>query len=116
MRVLVCGGRDYRDVVRAFYVLDEYHKKHGITVLIEGGAQGADRLGRQWALGKGLPVITMEANWSFYGKSAGPVRNEWMMQLALPDVIIAFPGGSGTADMVKRGKKEVGVEVYEIDK
>lgn len=101
MRVLVCGGRDYsnRDVV--FLKLDSTHRNRHITLLIHGDARGADRLADQWAILRGVQVGRFPANWNKHGKGAGALRNQAMADLK-PDLVIAFPGGVGTEDMVQR--------------
>ena len=44
------------------------------------------------------------ADWKKYGKSAGPLRNQRMIDEGKPDLVVAFPGGVGTADMISRAK------------
>lgn len=109
MRVLVCGGRDFQENYVLTRVLDTFD----ITVLIEGGATGADQLARAWALSNRVPNETYKANWARYGKAAGPLRNQRMLDEGKPDTVIAFPGGKGTADMVRRARK-AGVPVHQI--
>lgn len=104
MRVLVCGGRDFTDKESAFAILDAYHSTIPITQIIEGGALGADRIGRDWAVANGVPHQTFPADWERYGRSAGPVRNQQMLDEGKPDFVLAFPGGKGTANMVKLSK------------
>lgn len=99
MKLLVCGGRDYTNKVQAFAALDEVHTSFGITEIIEGGARGADRLGREWAQVRGIPYTTFPADWETHGKSAGFIRNEEMAK-SRPDGCLAFPGGAGTRHMV----------------
>ncbi len=53
------------------------------------------------------------ADWDKFGKGAGPIRNQQMIDEGKPDLVVAFPGGTGTADMVKRAKKH-GIEVIEV--
>lgn len=110
-RLLVCGGRN---------LTNDYWEQIEITLgelqpfklLIEGGANGADRLARDWAVSRGIHVATVEALWENYGKAAGPIRNEAMLLLK-PDLVIAFPGGAGTANMVKQAEA-AGIEVRRI--
>lgn len=104
MRVLVCGGRAYfnRDLI--WSVLDHEHLTRKFSVVITGGADGADRLAKAWAESKGLPHIEMAANWRYYGRKGGPIRNSWMIRLAMPDLVIAFPGDTGTADMLDKAR------------
>lgn len=111
MRILVCGGRDYADRAQVEAALDAVHRKHGITLLIEGGARGADRLARRWAERRAVPVRTCEAEWNKYRKAAGILRNARMLAEERPEAAVAFPGGSGTADMVAR-LRAAGVPVW----
>lgn len=97
-KVLVCGGRNYDDWVRVDSVLDRIHRVRRITHLIHGDAPGADRLGGSWARKRSVQVVACPANWSSYGNGAGPIRNERMAELG-PDLVVAFPGGTGTASM-----------------
>lgn len=97
MRLLVCGGRSYED----WSVVSKTLKEIGPTILIQGGAPGADRLAHKWADHNGVPVVTYPANWSA-GRKAGPMRNVFMLLDGRPDMVVAFPGGKGTADMVRR--------------
>ena len=46
-------------------------------------------------------------------KSAGHIRNQVMLDKGKPDVVVAFPGGRGTADMVRRAEG-AGIEVRRI--
>lgn len=101
MKVLVCGGRDYRDWGHVERVLNDL-RAQGMTEICQGGAAGADALAISWAIRKGVPCKTYHANWSRYGKAAGPKRNEQMLREFNPDMIVAFPGGNGTQDMVRR--------------
>lgn len=111
--VLVTGGRHYSDIETLEATLDLAHRQMGISYLIEGGATGADRLARAWARRHGVPVMTFEAHWKEMGPKAGPIRNQWMLAFGKPDILIAFPGGRGTANMIAQARTE-GVEVFEI--
>lgn len=66
-----------------------------------------------WAFFQGCPVIEMKANWDYYKKRAGMLRNEWMIQYANPDLVIAFPGGRGTEGMIALARK-AGIPVHRI--
>lgn len=103
-RVLVCGGRSYSDRWHLYDILDVAHSAHPIGLIIHGGAMGADRLAQSWAVGRGVPCKAYPAEWAKYGKSAGPTRNQMMIDLEKPNLVIAFPGGKGTADVVKRAE------------
>ena len=97
---LVCGGRDFQDAELLHGILDD----RPVTAIVQGGARGADSLASRWAKRNGIPDIKVDANWDFYGKKAGGLRNGWMLNFIKVDIVLAFPGGTGTANMVKRAE------------
>lgn len=119
MRVLVTGGRDYRDRDRVFAELDaRYRAARRDFVVIQGGATGADALAREWAYVRGaegwhLRMLNFPADWTKHGRAAGPLRNAQMIAEGLPDLVLAFPGGRGTADMVRKAMA-AGIEVRKV--
>jgi predicted Rossmann-fold nucleotide-binding protein len=116
MRVLVCGGRHYNDEERVNAELDALVKEHGWIIVIEGGATGADTLARNWATlhrGEDVALKTFEAEWRLHGRKAGPIRNRRMLIEGQPDLVLAFPGGSGTSDMVGKAMA-AGVRIIEV--
>lgn len=115
MRVLVCGGRDYSDENRLFAVLDDIDKQHNITLLISGCASGADTLAMRWSLKWDLQVAMFPADWKKHGRAAGPIRNARMIDEGKPDLVVAFEGGKGTADMIRRARA-AGLRVIEVGK
>jgi hypothetical protein len=120
MRVLVTGGRDFRNREWLFAGLDLLNEvSGGITELIEGGASGADCLAANWAIWKkdrtGKPEHTkVPAEWGKHGRSAGYIRNIEMAQMD-PDVVLACPGGRGTANMVSVARAR-GIRVVFLEK
>lgn len=127
MRLLVTGGRTFgvvppdatpaqrdkavgecRVLMRA---LDAFHAKHAVSVVIHGAADGADLLAGQWAWNAEVAVVECPADWSRYGRSAGPRRNAEMLRDHKPDAVLAFPGGRGTEGMVALALK-AGVPVW----
>lgn len=110
MIVLICGGRDYTDGERVFTELARLHNGADgpVRAVIEGGARGADLLGRFAAMRLHILVTTVEADWKLHGRSAGPIRNQKQLDLLLsaPDkkICLAFPTlqSRGTWDMVRR--------------
>ena len=112
-RILVCGGRDYHDREHVNKTLDNLRQWFTADfVIIQGEANGADLWGKRWGKRQGRPVIGVEAPWDFYNKAAGNIRNGWMLTFCEPDLVVAFPGGSGTADMITQARR-AGVDVYE---
>lgn len=101
MRVIVCGGRDYQNRSHVYAVLRDLRQRYGSLTIIEGGATGADRLAREWASHENQACVTVEADWKLHGRAAGPLRNRAMLEQN-PALVVAFPGGRGTADMTKQ--------------
>jgi len=113
MKILVCGGRNYRDFATIMAILYGYNRSEGSPHdLIHGDADGADRLAAIAADTLGWRVHAFPADWNRHGRSAGPLRNLRMLA-EKPDLVIAFPGGRGTADMVEKARA-AGVNVREI--
>lgn len=128
MRILVCGGRDFDDYpllnstlndicdeFNLWFTPDKYMNcLPKIECLIHGGAKGADMWADYWAVHNWVPILEFKANWDLHGKSAGPIRNKQMLDEGKPDLVIAFPGGRGTANMIQQARK-AGVKVREIE-
>lgn len=130
MILLVTGGRDFTDRVVVFAALDRIHAQRGITRIVQGMANGADRLARQWA---GLhdvscpncyrprwedvdhpdAVVRVRPDGTRYDAVAGTMRNQRMLDEERVDGVLAFPGGRGTADMVHRATK-AGIPVVHV--
>ena len=143
--ILCCGARDWDDLDKVCTTLEHEHKKHKVDYVIEGGQKwaeesggfnqytgrcyGADYQSKQVAMKLGIQVIECPANWDFYKKAAGPIRNQKQLELLnlLSGVsltglenedcdaeVLAFhsdiKNSKGTKDMVNRAKK-AGVKV-----
>ncbi len=114
--ILVTGGRDFDDVRRINKALLPYRSVGNI--LITGAARGADSIAeatwKRWQ----LPYVGVPAFWDRAGRAAGQARNHQMIvgnSLAphahlVPDVVVAFPGGRGTAGCIEQAG-EYGIEV-----
>lgn len=142
MRVLVTGGRMFGEVARDCppadrpreraradgeqkllnFELNRLREEHGPLTVIEGGdksnPRGADRLARDWVVRRrcmatGDLGISEPADWPRWGGAAGPIRNQAMLDKHAPQIVLAFPGGAGTADMVDRAKR-AGIPVKEV--
>lgn len=128
-RILVCGSRNYGQEKFEYWIirtiLDELlrhwrdHNSDKMT-LIEGGGKGADSVAFDWARDEYLRVdhLSFPADWDTYGKAAGPIRNQQMLDEGRPDLVLAFTSNlkesKGTKDMVTRAAK-AGVEVRIIE-
>jgi hypothetical protein len=121
MMLLVTGSRKGHDMVEER--LDELHKEHCFSLMMNGCAEGVDTQAAEWADYIGLPYLDAPALWNAYGKKAGTERNQFMASL-MNDlsiargegvVVAAFPrpGSKGTWDMVRRAESYgFLVEVY----
>lgn len=107
MIALFCGSRHWSDPEPIAHAIDMLPD---LTIVVEGGAPGADTIAREAARERGLHVATVPANWK-NGPSAGPRRNCAMLLLR-PDVVYAFPfdDSRGTWGMVKLARA-AGIEV-----
>jgi hypothetical protein len=112
MRVLVCGGREFDDYALVANTLSSLAVRP--IVIIHGGARGADALAAIWAKARHVAVEEYPADWRTHGHAAGPLRNRKMLEEGRPDVVVAFPGGKGTRDMVRQARA-AGVQVIEVD-
>lgn len=113
MKLLVCGGRNFKDYYWLFTELDRINHTRGIDAVIHGGARGADSLAGKYATERRIQEMVFAADWDMYGPGAGPMRNKRMLVEGKPDAVIAFPGGRGTADMIKQARS-AGVTVWEV--
>ncbi|MBU3577520.1 DUF2493 domain-containing protein [Polynucleobacter sp. UK-Kesae-W10] len=109
--IIVCGGRDYNDMRAVYAALDKMAAKSEIAMIIQGGADGADKLAFAWAFQRCVPCLSVPADWGQHKRAAGPIRNRKMLEYVV-DGVVAFPGGDGTADMIRQAK-EAGVPVWE---
>lgn len=125
MRILVCGGRTFHNFQLLTIALNDIAIEFDCKTdgeegdwlptfhIISGGAKGADSLAEDYATINGCAFTEYPADWNKHGKAAGPIRNQQMLDEGKPDLVVAFPGGNGTADMVSRAKK-AGVEVRQV--
>ncbi len=116
-KILVCGSRTWTRADIIADVLGQFGKGH-TNHLVNGGANGADSLAKDWAWKNGWIVTTYRANWEKDGRGAGPRRNQLMLDKELDglDLIIAFrcSGVSNGTDHMCRIGREAGVEVVVI--
>jgi len=82
--------------------------------LISGGADGADKWAEKCANAAKLPIIVVKPNWAKYGKRAGILRNEEMLDME-PNEVWAFWDGEsrGTKHTITEAKRR-GIETKVI--
>ena len=105
VRLLVCGGRKYSNWDFLYRTLTVIHNFTPVSVLINGGATGADNLGAWWAYYNNVPILTFKAKWDEHGRGAGHIRNTQMIKEGMPTKVAAFQGGKGTENMIKQSFK-----------
>lgn len=114
MKVIICGGREFDNYDAVKETMDAVVLHYGdVTAVVQGGARGADLLGRKWAIENNIPYEQYDADWARYGKAAGFMRNQEMLEESGANLVVAFPGGNGTYDMVKRARRH-GVEIVNV--
>ena len=117
MRVLVCGSRGWTDrqaVEDALCALLPSQGEKTTVVLIHGAARGADQVAADVARSLNttmreadFAIHAFPADWKKYGRYAGFVRNQQMLDEGKPDLVLAFWDGKsrGTADMINRTRR-----------
>jgi predicted Rossmann fold nucleotide-binding protein DprA/Smf involved in DNA uptake len=112
-RVIIAGSRKYDDYET---LRDKCNKILSLklsdpacqVIIVSGGATGADALGERYAREHGLAIESHPADWTRYGRSAGPRRNAEMAAVA--DALIAFPKEGekniGTLNMIEQAKEK----------
>ena len=103
--IVFSGCRNFNDYRFIKSTLDSIIKNRNFKILV-GDANGVDSLIVQYAKENNIPYQIFKANWDFYGKSAGPIRNRQMVELA--DGLIAFWDGKsrGTKNSIDEANKK----------
>lgn len=121
MKVLFTGDRNWTNRELVELVIEGLNSMardvNEKLTIIHGAAPGLDSIAGQIA-SEVIGVYNVEAypaEWSLYGKAAGPIRNRLML-MQNPDMVFAFHNdlwgeSKGTKDMVLAARKE-GIPVY----
>jgi len=117
MRILVCGDRKWDDMPFINKILREYWfdaQEFGDDfVIIHGAAKGADSIAGEIARKQGVKEEEFPAEWNKHGKAAGPIRNQKMLDIGKPNLVLAFhdniDSSKGTRDMIAKAKR-AGIE------
>lgn len=112
MIAVVTGTREHADRRTVWAMLDRWREAHGLDVLVDGkcpstrGGLSVDECAHRWAERKELATVRCPADWGRHRGAAGPIRNGEMGDRLLIAraqrrrvVVLAFPGGDGTASM-----------------
>jgi hypothetical protein len=114
MKLAIVGSRTFNNRQLLESILDKHKNK--VTLVVSGGAKGADSLGESWAINNNIPVKIFKPDWKKYGKSAGMIRNEDIIKEC--DICIAFwdEKSKGTANSIficEKLNKKVGIIRYD---
>jgi hypothetical protein len=113
MKLLICGDRRWTNGA----LIEKWIATLKPTLIIHGGCRGADILAGEAAKRLGVKVSVFMPDWARFGRGAGPVRNQQMLDEGNPDRILAFHNdlahSRGTIDMVRRAKR-AGLDVRVI--
>lgn len=118
-KVIIAGSRTFQNYKMlcdyADYKLSRIEDK---IEIVSGNANGADKLGEQYARSRGYLLRLFPANWDLYGKRAGYLRNVQMAEYA--DALLAFWDGKsrGTNNMIEEAKKrglKIGIKYFRMD-
>lgn len=122
--VLVCGSRDWTDYAYICEVLDRLYAVYKFDLIIHGDSgkynsrhvavKGVDCLAGRWCVDRGVQQVILPANWTGLGDAAGMRRNRLMHDWLHPDLVVAFSGGVGTANMM-RIAYEGGTPVFDVE-
>lgn len=114
-KLAVVGSRTFDDKRRLYDVLTKNRDR--ISMIVSGGAKGADSLAVEWATDYGIPYLVFPALWrdpdtGVLNKGAGFKRNVQIVEHS--DVVMAFwdgvsAGTKHTIDMATQRKKPVKV-------
>ena len=92
--------------------MDHIHATQPISEVIAGGAAAADTRGASWMIERGIPCRVFMADWEKLGRSAGPIWHQKMLDQGMPDLVVAFPGEQGTADLVRRARNLIATAAH----
>jgi len=108
MKLGVVGSQTGISREKVNMILDDLKSKHDIDLIVSGGAKGVDTFAVDWAKKNKIKYKEFEPEWTKYGKPAGPIRNQKIVDES--DEVALFwdgksPGTASTLKMVEKAKK-----------
>ena len=119
-RILICGGRHFSDYNVLEKLVDTAMNENELSgneiEIVSGHCEGADILGEQYAKRHGISCKLFPAEWTKFGRAAGPIRNSQMIEYtskSFKPIVIAFvsPRSKGTMDTIKKAIRK-GFTIY----
>ena len=110
MKIIIAGSREFDNYELLKEKVDYYTQNKSHVEIVSGCARGADKLGEKYAKERGWQIHEFPAEWKRYGKKAGMIRNQKMVEFA--DGLICFWNGEsrGAKDVINRAEK-AGIKV-----
>lgn len=112
MFVSISGSRYFEDYEYFSSILDVYD----ITSVSVGDCKtGVDKMTLKFCEERQIPVSVKIANWTEYGRAAGPIRNKEVVDNT--ELLIAFAGknSKGTKSAIDIAKRlKIPVERYDV--
>ncbi|MHA1302510.1 MAG: DUF2493 domain-containing protein [Candidatus Heimdallarchaeaceae archaeon] len=107
MKLAIVGGRNFNDYEKLEDAMQFFHIEdfQEVSVIISGGAKGADSLGERYAENWNIQIKQFLPEWNKYGKAAGFIRNQQIVDAC--DMVLAFWDGEskGTKDTIDKARK-----------
>lgn len=114
MRLIVCGGSNYRLTHADRSRLDALHEARGIRAVLSGGAPGAELGGELWAAMRSVPIrrVSIGGPSGVEGRGrAGPAL-EGLDLGALADAVVVFPGDVRIQPLLDAARAQ-GLEIHD---
>lgn len=115
MRVAVIGSRTFKNKEKLFEELERFHLEKSISLIISGGALGADSLAQEWAESNNIKTQIFLPDWKKLGKSAGVIRNKYIIDSC--EYCIAFWDGisKGTLHSINLAKaRKIPIKIIKL--
>ena len=103
MKIAIIGSRGFDDYELLKRSLEPFRDQ--ITLVISGGAKGADSLGEKWARENGIETKIFLPEYSKFGRGATFIRNEYIVKES--ESVFSFWDGSskGTKHAMRIAEK-----------
>lgn len=110
IQIGVVGSRGFDNFDLLTSILNFLIEDYESTIIVSGGAKGADSMAEIYASEMKLSTLIYEADWERFGKRAGFIRNKLIVDNS--DFIVAFWDGKSkgtkhTIDLATNAGKEV---------
>ena len=114
MILAIVGSRAYSNYYEFSETIDQWISYYGQPLeIVSGGAQGADSLAKKYALDRGITFREFLPDWKSYGKRAGPLRNQKIVDASTHMVAFLAKSSKGTVDSINKARnRRLKISVY----